>query len=78
MPCTTVFAAQDAAYRESVLPRAITRRVAVEAGSSLGWDRWIGNDGVFVGIDAFGASAPAPALYAHYGITVDRIVAAAS
>ncbi|MBM4110966.1 MAG: transketolase [Phycisphaerae bacterium] len=78
MPCTTVFAAQDAAYRESVLPKAITRRVAVEAGSSLGWDRWIGSDGTFVGIDDFGASAPAPVLYAHFGITVDRIVAAAS
>ena len=53
-------------------------RVAVEAGSSLGWDRWIGSEGTFVGVDGFGASAPAPVLYAHYGITVDRIVAAAS
>lgn len=77
MPCSTVFAAQDAAYRESVLPKAITRRVAVEAGTSFGWDRWIGDAGAFIGIDGFGASAPAPALYAHFGITVDRIVQAA-
>ena len=77
MPCMEVFAAQDVAYRESVLPTAITRRVAVEAGVRLGWDRWIGPEGTFIGIDGFGASAPAPALYAHYGITVERIMAAA-
>ena len=77
MPCMEVFAAQDPAYRESVLPASVTRRVAVEAGVRMGWDRWIGTDGTFIGIDSFGASAPAPALYAHYGITIERIVAAA-
>lgn len=77
MPCTTVFAAQDQAYRDAVLPPAVTARVAVEAGARFGWDRWIGPRGRFVGLDSFGASAPAPTLYAHFGITVDAIVSAA-
>jgi transketolase len=78
MPSMEVFTAQDDAYRESVLPNSVTQRVAVEAGTSLGWHRWIGPEGKFIGVDGFGLSAPAPTLYAHFGITVDRIVAAAS
>ncbi len=77
MPCTTLFAEQDAAYRESVLPRSVTARVAVEAASPLGWDRWIGDRGAFVGMTTFGASAPAGDLYKHFGITPEKIVEAA-
>src|SRR4029079_11564417 len=58
LPCWERFELQDEAYRESVLPRAVRARVSVEAGVSLGWDRWVGPDGAIVGLDHFGASAP--------------------
>jgi transketolase len=74
MPCWELFAQQDDFYRAQVLGAA--PRVAVEAGSSFGWERWIGNDGVFIGIDTFGASAPMEALYKHFGITPEAIAAA--
>ena len=77
MPSTDVFERQDAAYRESVLPRAVRRRVAVEAGVTGFWRQYVGLDGAVVGIDGFGASAPAGELYKHFGITVDAVVAAA-
>lgn len=77
MPCFEVFDQQDAAYRESVLPPAVTARVGVEAGIRQGWDRYIGLDGHFVGMDSFGASAPSDVLYEHFGITVQNIVEAA-
>ncbi|WIA28602.1 hypothetical protein OEZ86_011142 [Tetradesmus obliquus] len=77
MPCWELFAEQSAEYKESVLPKAVTVRVAVEAGSSFGWERYIGQNGKFIGIDDFGASAPADILYAKFGITVDAVVAAA-
>jgi transketolase len=77
MPCWELFAEQSAEYRESVLPKAIKARVAVEAGSSFGWERYTTSDGAFVGIDSFGASAPANILYEKFGITVDAVVAAA-
>jgi transketolase len=77
MPCWELFAAQSAEYKESVLPKAVTRRVAVEAATSFGWERWIGQEGKFIGIDDFGASAPANILYEKFGITVDNVVAAA-
>lgn len=77
MPCWELFAAQSAEYREKVLPPSVTRRVAVEAGTSFGWERWIGQQGKFIGIDDFGASAPANILYEKFGITVDNIVKAA-
>ena len=76
-PCWELFEEQPAAYKESVLPRAVTRRVAVEAGCSQGWSKYLGFDGRFVGIDTFGASAPAPVLYEKFGITKDAVVAAA-
>ncbi|MEM7495543.1 MAG: transketolase [Myxococcota bacterium] len=75
MPCWELFAEQKQEYRDSVLPPALTARVAVEAASSFGWERWVGSGGAVVGIDRFGASAPASDLYKHFGITVDRIVA---
>jgi len=77
LPCWDLFAGQDAAYRESVLPARITARVACEAACEFGWERWIGPHGRFVGMQGFGASAPAPALYAHFGITPQAVAAAA-
>ena len=77
MPSWDLFEEQDAAYRESVLPKAVTARVACEAACGFGWERWLGSRGVFVGMKGFGASAPAPALYKHFGITPDGIAAAA-
>jgi transketolase len=77
LPCWERFELQDKAYRESVLPRSVRARVAVEAGVSLGWDRWAGDDGAIVGLDHFGASAPAGTIFAKFGFTVDRVVAVA-
>lgn len=77
MPSTDVFERQDAAYRESVLPNAVRARVAVEAGVTGFWRAYVGLDGAVVGIDTFGASAPADKLYKHFGITTEAVVAAA-
>jgi transketolase len=77
MPSTDVFDRQDAAYRESVLPKAVRKRVAVEAGVSDFWRKYVGLDGAVVGIDGFGASAPADVLFAHFGFTVEKVVEAA-
>ncbi|MCL4780092.1 MAG: transketolase [Gammaproteobacteria bacterium] len=73
MPSTTVFAAQDASYRELVLPAAVSRRVAIEAGVSEGWYRWVGTAGRICGLDSFGKSAPAPELFRHYGFTPEHV-----
>jgi transketolase len=73
MPCMETFVAGDAGYREHVLPDACRARVAVEAAVRLGWDRWIGPDGEFVGMSGFGASAPGPQVYEHFGITAERV-----
>jgi transketolase len=77
MPSWDLFEQQDSAYRESVLPKAITARVACEAACGFGWERWLGTRGEFVGMTSFGASAPAPVLYKHFGITPDGVAAAA-
>jgi transketolase len=74
MPCWELFERQDAAYRASVIDRA-TVRVAVEAAVRHGWDRWIGEDGGFVGMSGFGASGPETALFTHFGITPERVAA---
>jgi len=73
LPCWERFEAQDAPYRESVLPSAAAARVTVEMGVSLGWERYAGDAGAILGIDHFGASAPAPTIYAEFGFTVDRV-----
>ncbi|MFZ9865992.1 MAG: transketolase [Candidatus Limnocylindrus sp.] len=73
-PCLELFGDQDAAYRESVLPAAVRARVGIEAGVSLGWDRWTGSDGAIIAMDRFGASAPAQRLFAEFGFTPERIV----
>jgi transketolase len=77
MPSTDTFDRQDAAYREAVLPKACRRRIAIEAGVRDYWRKYVGLDGAVIGIDSYGASAPAEQLYAHFGITVDAVVAAA-
>jgi transketolase len=77
MPCVSVFAAQDPAWREGVLPRAVERRVAVEAGVTDIWWRWVGSRGRVVGIDRFGASAPAKDLFRHYGLNSEAVAGAA-
>jgi transketolase len=77
MPCWELFEEQTAEYRESVLPSSITARLAVEAGRSLGWERWIGADGATVSLDRFGASAPGDVLMREFGFTTNRVVHAA-
>jgi len=76
MPCTNLFDAQDAAYRDSVLPKAVTARVAIEAGVSEYWARFVGDRGKVIGINRFGESAPAGALYKQFGFTADHVVKA--
>ena len=78
MPSTDVFDRQDAAYRESVLPKACRKRVAIEAATCDFWRKYVGLDGAVIGMDGYGASAPAEQLYPHFGITVDAVVAAAN
>ena len=75
MPSTSVFDKQDQAYRDSVLLEGV-KRVAVEAGVTGGWYKYVGLDGAVVGMDSFGESAPAPELFKHFGITAANVVAA--
>ena len=77
MPSTDVFDRQPAEYRESVLPNAVRKRVAIEAGVTGFWRQYVGLDGAVIGIDTFGASAPADVLYPYFGITADKVVEAA-
>jgi transketolase len=74
MPCIDMFAEQDQAYVDSVLPPSVTARVAVEAAVQFGWDRWIGPQGRFIGMHTFGESGPAPQVYEHFGITAAKTV----
>lgn len=76
MPCMERFLAQDAAYREQVLPSSVRRRVAVEAGSTGLWHQFVGLEGAVIGIDCFGESAPGDVLYRHFGLVPERVVAA--
>ena len=76
MPSQELFARQDQAYRDSVLPKGV-KRVAIEAAHPMSWYRWVGDDGIIIGLERFGASAPAPVIYAHLGITADRVVESA-
>ncbi len=76
VPCMDLFAAQPAAYREDVIGTARVK-VGIEAAIRMSWDQIIGSDGVFIGMNSFGASAPAKDLYKHFGITADAVVEAA-
>ncbi|CAG4884580.1 transketolase 1, thiamin-binding [Georgfuchsia toluolica] len=75
MPCTSLFDAQDKAYRDSVLPQGIAR-VAIEAGVTAGWYKYVGLDGAVIGLDRFGESAPAGVLFKEFGFTVEHVVQA--
>lgn len=77
IPCWELFDRQSAEYRAEVLPPAVRARVAVEAGATLGWERYVGDEGEVVGHDGFGASAPIKDLMSHFGFTVDNVVAKA-
>lgn len=74
LPCWEVFAAQEKAYRDEVLPPAMTTRVAVEAGATLCWHQFVGPNGRIIGIDHFGESAPAAVIYKEFGLTVENII----
>ena len=74
MPSSDVFDAQDESYRESILPRTVSCRIAIEAGVSDGWRKYVGLDGAVIGLDRFGESAPAEAAFEYFGFTVENIV----
>jgi transketolase len=76
MPSTNRFELEDDAYKESVLPAKVTRRVAVEAGARAGWWQYVGLQGQIVGIDHFGASAPAKVLFQQFGFTPQKVIEA--
>jgi transketolase len=78
MPSWELFEAEDRAYRESVLPPDVKHRISIEAGSTMGWHRYVGREGDAVGIDSFGASAPYKTLYEKFGLTVEAIAARAA
>jgi transketolase len=73
-PSWELFAGQDADYRNLVLPSAVTARLAVEAGVTFGWERWVGDQGSVMGVNRFGASAPYEQIYQHLGLTVEQII----
>ncbi|HEY9888004.1 MAG TPA: transketolase [Candidatus Obscuribacterales bacterium] len=77
MPSWELFDAQDAAYQESVFPKAVTKRLAVEAGISMGWCRYVGGEGQVISVDRFGASAPGEIVFEKFGYTVENVVAQA-
>ncbi len=74
MPSWELFAAQPQSYRDRVLPPTVTARVAIEAGVTLGWERWVGDRGRVIGLDRFGASAPYKVLFEQFGFTVENVV----
>ena len=73
LPCWELFEAQEQAYRDAVLPPAIRKRVSVEIGVSLGWERWVGDEGAIVALDHFGASSPAGTIFDKLGFTPERV-----
>ncbi len=76
MPCMDTFEHADEAYRDEVLPPSCRARVAVEAASPMGWYRWVGSDGTFIGMETFGESGPYKDVYEHFGITAEKIAEA--
>ncbi len=77
MPCWELFEKQSQEYKDSVIPPGVKARVGIEAGVELGWNKWLGNNDIFVGMSSFGASAPGKVCFEKFGITVDNIVTAA-
>jgi len=76
-PSWELFKAQPQAYRDLVLPPKLVKRVAVEAGVGMGWERWVGGQGIILSIEKYGASAPYQTIYQNYGLTVDAVLEAA-
>jgi transketolase len=76
MPCWEIFEAQSQSYKDSILPPSVTARVSIEAGSTFGWEKFVGDKGKSIGVDTFGASAPGPVLYEKFGITKEAVAAA--
>jgi transketolase len=74
MPCWEFFREQNKDYKDEVLPPSVKARLSVEAGASLGWREWVGDNGEVIGVDRFGTSAPYREIYKHYGLTVDNII----
>ena len=74
MPSWELFAEQPQSYRDAVLPPSVTKRLAVEAGVTMGWERYVGLEGRILGLDRFGASAPANVLFEQFGFTVENVV----
>ena len=74
MPCLDIFESQSSEYKESVLPKGVKNRIAVEAGVSMPWGKYVGIDGDFITMDEFGASAPYKELFEKYGFTVENVV----
>ena len=77
MPCWELFEKQSKEYKDSVIPPSVKARVGIEAGVELGWSKWLGDNGIFIGMSSFGASAPAKVCFEKFGITVDNVVKAA-
>jgi transketolase len=77
LPCWELFEEQDETYKESVLPSDVTKRVSMEAGIPLGWERYVGDEGIIIGVDEFGASAPYQKIFEEYGLTASKMVKAA-
>ena len=77
LPCWSLFGAQDESYREQILPKAVKKRVSVEAGATLGWERFTGDEGVTIGIDHYGASAPGDIIMKEFGFTAEHVAAKA-
>ncbi len=75
MPCWELFEEQDQSYRDEVLPPDVTARLAIEAASPMGWHKWVGSEGVVIGVEGYGASAPAEIIFEKFGFTVDNVVA---
>ena len=78
MPSWELFEKQDLAYRESVLPASVGARVSMEAGATLGWSKWVGDQGISLGIDRFGISAPYQEIYENFGLTAEKMKEAAT
>ena len=77
MPCWELFEEQPEEYRDEVLPPSVEARVSIEAGITFGWERWIGGEGVSLGVDRFGASAPYQKIFEELGLTAEAVAAAA-
>jgi transketolase len=77
MPCWELFEKQSQEYKDSVIPPNVKARVGIEAGVELGWSKWLGDNGIFIGMSSFGASAPAKICFEKFGITVENVIKAA-